>query len=141
MTGFNQHVFDDGSFKVNQYTVLGNDPVIHFGPLKAHLSELFFMGFTLQATGWVKKHQGYSCKVHLIRGREKYLVGKISSHLVIKPNTSLQSVIKEGQQMLGKMSEDQYDPFEQLERKYPPITRKKCLMVGNQTLQQYVSSL
>lgn len=142
MTGTNLYVFEDGSFCVNQYTVHGRDPVIYFGPLKAKLSELFFMGFNLRATGYVKRAAYTSCKIHLIRGKEKYLVGKLGLGNLTKPTPDLlQMVIKDGAQMLGKASEEQRGPFEQLERKYPPIKRKKVVMMGNQTLQQFVESL
>lgn len=141
MTGFNLHVFEDGSFKVNQYTVSGSDPVIYFGPLKARLSELFFAGFTLQASGFVRKFHRCSCKVHLIRGQEKYLVGKMSCVSVVAPDVNLQSVIKNGQQMMGKMSVDDYTPFDQLARKYPPIRKERKVMVGNQTVREFVESL
>ena len=137
----NLHVFDDGSFRVNQFTVEDADPIIHFGPLTAKLSELFSLGFSLQASGWAKKIHNYSCKVHLIRGNEKYLVGKIPVASVLYTNPNLQSVIKNGQQMMGKMSENSYSPFEQLNHKYPPIRKERKVMVGNQTVREFVESL
>lgn len=142
MTGSNLHVFEDGSFCVNQYTVHGRDPVIYFGPLRAKLSELFFMGFNLRATGYIKRAAYTTCKIHLIRGKEKYLVGKMGLHHLLSatPDT-LQTVIRDGAQMLGKVSEEQRGPFEQLERKYPPIKRKKDIMIGNQTLRQFVENM
>lgn len=143
MTGHNYHVFEDGSFRVNQYTVVGSDPVIYFGPLKAKLSELFFMGFTLQATGWVGRGAFTGCKVHLVRGREKYLVGKISRCAITSAgdNMRLQCVIRDGAQMLGKASTDHYDPFQQLAHKYPPVKRKRVVMMGNKTLEEFVRDL
>ncbi len=142
MVGFNCHVFEDGSFKVNQYAVEGSDPTLFFGPLQAKLSDLFAMGFILQMSSYVKKTTYGSSKVHLIRGKEKYLVGKISNYALRAAHTKpvLQSVIKDGMQLMGKASTDSYDPFQQLERKYPPINKKKTVMIGNQTVRQYVEA-
>lgn len=138
----NWHVFEDGSFRVNQYSLDGPNKIVYFGPMKTSLEELFCMGFYLQVTGWVKHCQGSrGCKIHLMRGREKYLVGKAGQHMLFPPiSTPLQSVIRHDAQLIGQASTDHSTPFEQLSHKYPPILKEKTEpMMGNMTLRCWVS--
>lgn len=131
---------------VQKFLIDGDsDPILTFGPLSCSLSELFSQGFFLRAICYnYKRRIQYSEKVHLVRGQEKYLVGKVPRSWFGDPKGQSLSTFVTNTNYLQKHSVDYRDPLEQLLLEFPVKRVKKDankILVGNQTLKEYVRSL
>lgn len=117
------------------------NPTLFFGPVSITLKELFEKGYHLRAVCYkVGKRPEYKEKLHLVKGNEKWLVGRVPrSWFGDNKGLLLSDFIKNNQQMFNKVSADIRDPFEQLTLAYPK--RKKSVMMGNQTLKEFVRTL
>lgn len=116
------------------------NPTLFFGPLSTTLSDMFARGYHLRAICYKvgRRHQ-YSEKVHLVKGREKWLVGSVPRSWFSAPKDLLLSdMIRDGKQLFNKASYDVRDPLEQLLLAYPTKRKKTPVMVGNMTLREYV---
>lgn len=117
------------------------NPTLLFGPVSATLRELFDKGYHLRAICYnIGRRTQHSEKLHLVRDNERWLVGKVPrSWFEDTKGLLLSDFIKNNQQMFNKVSADIRDPFEQLTLAYPK--RKKSVMMGNQTLKEFVRAL
>lgn len=117
------------------------NPTLFFGPVSTTLKDLFEQGYHLRAICYkVGRRTQYSEKLHLVKGREKWLVGRVPrSWFEDTKGLLLCDFIKNNKQMFGSVSYDTRDPLEQLMLAYPK--RKKQVMMGNQTVKEFVRSL
>lgn len=126
---------------VKQNKVEACDPLIVFGPLSARLSHLFTLGYELRSVCYkVSTRTKWSEKIHLVKGREKWLLGRVPRRwFANQEGLTLADHIKDGVQVIYKGSQDAYEPLDQLLLQYPR-TRKKPqhVMVGNRTLKEVV---
>ena len=117
------------------------NPTLFFGPVSITIKELFEKGYHLRAICYkVGRRPNYYEKLHLVKNNEKWLVGKVPrSWFENSKGLLLVDFIKNNQQMFNKVSADIRDPLQQLMLAYPK--RKKSVMMGNQTLKEFVRTL
>lgn len=126
---------------VKQNKVEIYDPLIVFGPLSARLSHFFSLGYELRSVCYkVSTKTRWLEKIHLVKGREKWLLGRVPRSWFASQNgLTLADHVKEGVQVIYKGSQDFYDPLDQLLLQYPRKYKKsKDMMVGNRTLKEVV---
>jgi hypothetical protein len=71
---------------------------------------------------------------------EKWLVGKIYLSDLLRTNFPLQHYVKGGQ-MIKNASQDWRSPLDQVMLQYPTKKKRPVIMMGNQTLKEYVKAL
>lgn len=132
--------YDKEDMVVWENTIKGVDPLIVFGPLSARLSHFFEQGYSLRAISYKPGDRKWSEKIHLIKDREKWLVGRVPRHWFTTPQgLSLADYVKDGVQVIFKGSYEFRDSLDLLVQRYPRKVVKKAKpapMVGNRLLRE-----
>lgn len=129
--------------EVIEREVLDHNPTIVFGPLSASLSELYKKGYAIRAICYkVGTKSPWYEKIHLVKGREKWLLGRVPRSWFLEnqrgTSSSLASFVKDGVQVIHKSSFETYAPLEALGMLYPKRSQKKVSMIGNMTIKEFV---
>lgn len=103
-------------------------------------ANFFFQGYSLRAISYKPGDHRWSEKIHMIKGHEKWLVGRVPRHWFTTPQgLDLSDHIKNGVQVIYKGSVDERDPLDQLMQRYPKKAKKPVMpLVGNRTLREVV---
>ncbi len=136
---------------VESSNIDNRNKVIRFGPLPTTLGDMWSLGYTLECS-FTARELKYSrgAKIHLVnfKDRSRYKIRKINPIDIIRNNTPLSDFVKDGSQLMHCMSSiakrpepiEPKDPFDALLEKYPR-SRKEKVMIGNQTLEEYIRGM
>jgi hypothetical protein len=132
---------EDGDFYIkdsdNKHLIKFFNPTLKFGPLETTLFQLFENGFYLEVGGFASPRVRY--KLRLTRGRESYLLGRITLE-EIKQADSLSEFVVHGFRpilRLDRMDQQLENPWKRLLAKYP-APKKPEPMIGNRTLSEVI---
>lgn len=143
--GKNYEQYDEIYYEEKNLNPKNHDKVLMFGPLSATLGELFDDGWFLSTNPYRLRYRTYPHKVkfYLTKDKIRYTLGNVRLNQYTKSNPPILSdFVKDRQQCQYICSSNPVDVnyWNVLTAKYPTTKRKFDMMVGNETLKEYLIS-